>query len=488
MAGYTRRNFLQTAAAAGAAAWWGHRGWAAAPAKRPPNVIFIMTDDQGGWAWGRGGHPDARTPHLDQLATDGARFHNCFCNTPVCSPARATALTGLYSTETGVTEYLSPTAYPDFGLDPSFPAWSKAFKEAGYATGFVGKWHLGVADRYLPQAFGYDEFTGFRVGGFTSRDPEVEIDGVAREVKGYTSDLLNGYAMDFIERHQREPFLLSLHHWAPHANNEGPSPHGWRTWHPMKTEDWKPFANLDPWVPEPDYPDLDRPQLDQLTREYLASVASVDRNLGDLLALLDRLGLRENTIIVFTSDHGYNMGHHGIWHKGNGFWVVKDETKRHRPNLWDNSLRAPAVFRWPGHIAPGTEVYESMTFLDWHRTLLDLAGLPAPEDRVRGRSVVPLLRGEHPADWNNDVFAQYQMAEWNQNGANLRAYRTPEWKLVRDLAHEGADELYYLPGDPTERTNLLHEPSAASRAAHAMLETKLRGAMEAINDPALQAL
>jgi choline-sulfatase len=479
---FFRSFFRAVAGAAGAMACGQAFGAAAA---RRPNIVFILTDDQGAWAWGDG-HPNAYTPNLNRLRAEGAVLANYFNTTPVCSPSRASLLTSRYATETGITDYLSPERMLDLGLDAALPAWPRFFSDAGYRTGLIGKWHVGEQDRHLPQRFGYQYFAGWRHGAGTSQDPDIEIDGRVRNVEGYTPDILTDLAVDFIRHDDDRPFLLSLHYWAPHANTKNNTPDGDRTWLPLSDADWDRFKDLDPTLPEPSHPDLDVPRAERMTREYLASVASVDRNLGRLFAELEDRGLAETTLVVFTSDNGFNMAHHGIWHKGNGRWLLT-HNQGDRPNMWDTSLRAPAIVRWPGRIAPGSTMTHTATNLDWFPTLLAAAGVPVPEDAaLRGRDLMPLLEGEEAA-WNDDLFAQYAMWDWNQNGANLRAYRTTDWKLIRDFKHAGQDELYHLAADPAELHNLIDSDDPAVIQARERLETLLRKAMAHIHDPALES-
>ncbi len=253
-----------------------------------PNVLFIMTDDQGPWAWGDG-HPDARTPNIDRLRTEGVHLANYFVTTPVCSPARASMLTSRYPTEFGFTDYIPYDV--DTGLDSAFPVWPRVFQEAGYRTAHIGKWHVGAKEQHLPKNFGYDQFSGWRQGAGISKDPVVEIEGELRPMKGYTPDILTDLALDFIARPSGQPFLLSLHFWAPDGD---------RTWLPVSDADWDLFKDLKPTLPEPRHPDLDVPRAERMTREYLAAVHSVDRNVGRILAALDAGGMASNTLVVFT--------------------------------------------------------------------------------------------------------------------------------------------------------------------------------------------
>ncbi|MHC4647567.1 MAG: sulfatase-like hydrolase/transferase [Planctomycetota bacterium] len=448
-----------------------------------PNIIFVMTDDQGPWAFGAAPDANARTRNIDRLRREGARLTNYFVTTPVCSPSRAGLMTGRYATEVGIPDFLRGSS--TLGLSREFPTWPRLLNEAGYATALVGKWHLGKEDEFHPTNYGYDEFTGFRVGGEISRNPRVEVNGKVKRMEGYTPDILTDFAVDFIKRKKSGPFLLSLHFWAPHANTANKTPDGDRTWLPLSEADWDQFRDSDPALPERDYLKLDVPRAKRMMREYLASVASADRNVGRVLRLLDKLGLADNTVVIFTSDNGYNLAHNGIWHKGNGRWLLTDN-RGPRPNMYDNSLKVPAIVRWPGVIEPGSTVERTITNLDWFATIRAMAGVAVPNNGfIRGHNFLPLLRGRS-IPWDNDLFAQYTMWPDHQTGAVLRCYRTPRWKLVRDFKHEAKDEFYDLSNDPAETRNLIDWPDATIQNTRASLNRKLLDRMREIDDPVLK--
>jgi choline-sulfatase len=206
-----------------------------------------------------------------------------------------------------------------------------------------------------------------------------------------------------------------------------------------------------------------------MTREYLASVHSVDRNVARVLAGLGNLDLAHDTIVVFTSDNSMNMGHNGIWHKGNGRWILTDN-KGDRPNLYDRSLRVPAAIRYLGRIKPGT-IHETVSNLDWFPTLLSLAGIPRSDSvPIRGRDLTPLL-ARRPVAWNNDLYAEHRMHTGPK--ADMRAWRTPEWKLIRRRGGTGTDELYNLKLDPEDSTNRIDTDEPSARRALRDLSRKL---------------
>ncbi len=445
---------------------------AAEPAR--PNVVFIVTDDQAEWAMSCSGHPEAKTPNLDRIAREGVRLTNCFTPTPVCSPSRLAILASRYGSEKQILDWLNPNKEPERGLDPKTPAWPKLLSAAGYRTGLIGKWHLGLKDEFHPSVFGYQYFMGFRGGGNSPQNPDLEIDGQVRKVDGFIVDLLTDDALKFLQCEPGRPFALSLHFREPYA--------------PAPEEEQRAFANLDPKVPNPDFPKLDTARVKKLTREYLASVTAVDRNVGRVLDELDRLKLADNTLLIFTSDHGYNIGHHGILHKGNAAWILTENpagTKNiptpQRPNMFDTSLRVPAVIRWPKSIPAGRVISRTVTHLDWFPTLVEATNVALPEETVmRGRSVLGLLRGER-FDRSDDLYSEYSVQ--HSMRADMRCYRTSQWKLKLDFLNTDRHELYDLQNDPGETINLVESDRPDAKAALTQLTALIRQRMTELGDP-----
>jgi choline-sulfatase len=438
-----------------------------------PNIITIVTDDQGKWAMGAYGNEDIYTPNMDRIAREGALLMNAFVVSPVCSPARATWLTGRYPTQLGITEWISPEESTD-GLGLSAPTWAEVLQDGGYQTALFGKWHLGTRAAFHPTSKGFDVFMGFLVGGQKPVDPRLEVDGEERLLKGPLPDLLVDATMDWIEaRNKDKPFSVSLHFRAPHL------PYG-----PVPEEDTTHYGDIDPKIPS--FPGIDRWKVKKSTLEYYASISSVDRNIGRVLGYLKRSGLEKNTIVLFTSDHGYNEGRHGVNTKGNGHWMAGGVWGPKRPNMWDTSIAIPMAIRWPGMITPGTQVEAMVSNLDMYRTILGMTGLVMPEESmVYGRDFTPALRGdEFPRD--RVLFGQYDL---HNNGlAYMRMIRTSTHKYVRFFHAHRLDELYDLGADPDEKNNLYRaiERQGDPDGVIAELKALLAENMKAIDDPLLR--
>ncbi|MFO0919334.1 MAG: sulfatase-like hydrolase/transferase [Planctomycetaceae bacterium] len=468
-------------------AYWGifcvvaSLAWGAESTSDRPNIVFIVADDHAEWALGCSGHPNARTPHLDQLAREGVRLTNCFTPTPVCSPSRVSILTSRYGTETGIEDWLNPKTEPQQGLDPATPAWPRLLAAAGYRTGLIGKWHLGIQDRFHPSQFGYQYFMGFREGGNSPQDPQLEINGEIRQVEGYIVDLLTDDALKFFQRDVGQPFALSLHFREPH-----------RPYTPLPPAELKAFAGVDPVLPNPVHPQLDEKKVKQLTRDYLGSVAAIDRNVGRLLTELNRLGLADNTLVIYTSDHGYNIGHHGVWHKGNGAWILTKNPpgtphipEGWRPNMFDTSLRVPAIIRWPKQLPAGRLIDRTVTHLDWFPTLLEAAGVTLPAGtKIHGQSVLNLWRNQGTLARSDDLYSEYSVH--HSLRADMRSYRTPDWKLTRDFLNPGRDELYHLKSDPHETQNLADSDRSDATTARRELSARIEARMQELKDPLLK--
>ncbi len=433
-----------------------------------PSLLYIYTDDQALWTIRAYGYREVKTPSFDRLAREGAIFRNAFTVTPVCSPSRAAMMTGRYATRLGIDDWIDPNTEPDLGLSTSALLWPEILRGAGYETMLLGKWHLGTRDEFHPTRQGYARFFGFRGGGNTPFDPQLEYEGTLQKLKGSLPDLLVDEGIKYLESHKDRPFLLSVHFREPHA-----------PYAPVPEVDAAVYRDLN--VSVPNVKGLPVEKVKKLRREYYASVHAVDRNIGRLLDALDRLELANHTIVIASSDHGYMIGQHGLWHKGNATWLVEGKSGP-RPNMFDDSIRVPLIIRWPGTVAPGSSVQKVVTNLDVFPTVLEMTGVGAPPNlALDGRSFVPLLKNDpgSSSSWDETFIGQYDMH--HTKVARMRMIRTPEWKLIRHFEPGVPDELYHLASDPDETTDLIAEP--AHREPLAALKAELHRRLVAIHDP-----
>lgn len=448
-----------------------------------PNILFIYTDDQAPWALGYSGNEQALTPNLDKLATQGMYLPNAYTTTPVCSPARAGLLTSQYGFELGIDDWINTKAksltghQPNLGIEPEYETWPEILQQAGYTTGLIGKWHIGYQERHHPTNHGYEEFVGFVGGGTTPADPLLEVNGTQQKASGLTVDILTKHAIEFLRKHHDNSFALSLHYRAPHYR-----------FLPVAPEDEAPYLNMDIQLPHPDYPGLNAERATKLMREYLSSVRGIDRNVGLILNELNTLGLAENTVVIFTSDHGYNIAHNGMWHKGNGFWLLNDKPvgsknipKGQRPNMYNNSLKVPTIVRWPTVIQPGSVNASTMSNLDWFPTLVDITnGKISKNNIVRGQSYLPVF--ENPAlELSTDYYAAYSTL--HQSVTGMRMYGDGQYKLVKDLVNPNHDEFFDLINDPDESTNLINVNNSLIQTKIKQFSKIIEQKMLATNDP-----
>lgn len=436
------------------------------------NIISIVTDDQGRWGVGAYGNKEVRTPNMDRLAREGALFLNAFTATPVCSPSRASFLTGLYGTQVGIMDWIAPLESDrGLGLPPETITWPEVLQSNGYVTALLGKWHLGTQPQFHPHKHGFNHFFGFLGGGNRPMDPTLELNGQTKELKGSLPDLLMDDALRFVESNRSRSFALLVHFRAPHL------PYG-----PVPEVDSAPFRDLDPVIPN--VPGLDAAQVKKWTRDYYASIHSVDRNIGRLLAKLDELDLTRKTIVLFTSDHGYMIGHHRLHTKGNAHWVPGGVQGPKRPNMFDDSIRVPFIVRWPGVVKPGTQIPEPVSNIDTFASVLGMLGLPLSATvRQQGMDFSPLLRGQRIPQ-RDAIFGQYDLH--NGGLAFMRMIRTEQWKLVRHHFSNMLDELYDLKADPGETRSLYEDPAYVE--IRNQLQQRLTQWQKSIDDPILAKL
>ena len=405
-----------------------------------PNVVFILTDDQGPWAAGFCGNDEIRTPNLDRLAASGMQFENFFCTSPVCSPARASLMTGKIPSQHGVHDWIRDRNMPP---DPArylegMTCYTDILAANGFACGLSGKWHLGDS---MTAQHGLSHWFCMPGGASRYNDAEMIRDGKVITCPGYVTDAITDDALAFIEGNKDRRFYLSVHYNAPHSPWTG---------HPgdiVDSYDDCPFKSCPqeaahPWISRTMRVHMgNRESL----KGYFAAVTAMDLNVGRILEKLDALGLRNSTLVVFTSDNGYSCGHHGFWGKGNGTYPL---------NMYDNSVKVPAIFSHAGRISAGSVAEALVSQYDFMPTLLEYLHLPAAKDpTLPGRSFLPVLLGRSD-EANEDVVV------YDEYGP-VRMIRTREWKYVHRYPY-GPHELYDLAGDPDERKNLIDDESRSS--------------------------
>ena len=432
----TRRALLSSAVSSASATF------TKAQPKRP-NVVMFMTDDHGAWASSVYGCAEMHTPNLAKLAAGGTKFERAFAATPVCSPSRATYLTGTLPSRHGVQDWLRPVdAFGDKSRRwlEGLTTYSSVLAKDGYRCGMTGKWHMGQDDT-AQQGFSY--WATVPGGGGTFRDAEFVHNGKAVTKAGFKEDAIGDFALDFLATQPAEPFYLLVPFYAPHTPYDF-QPEEDRAHYKDSKFGCFPRVARHPWANK----GLAKDHLNENSmRGYSSLVTGMDRNVGRVLDYLDRSGLRANTTVVFTADQGYNTGHHGVWGKGNGTWPF---------NMYEESIRVPLIWNHPGRIAAGRTLRPMVSSYDYFPTLLDWLGIASPAagaaDRP-GRSYAGFLRGKAPAAWQNRLYFEYSM---------VRAVRTENLKLVM-RTKEWESELFDLEADPGETRSVFGD--AKRRAA-----------------------
>ncbi len=448
----------------------------------PANVVFILTDDQGYWALGAAGNPEIITPNLDRLAAGGMRFENFFCASPVCSPARASLLTGRIPSQHGIHDWIKHGNLPakeaaqlaehNFGDDRiaieylrGMRGYTDTLAEHGYACGLSGKWHMG--DSLHPQK-GFSFWRTVPYGGSRYYNAPHIRDGYVFLDERYITDVITENALAFLEQcaaQPERPFYLGVHYTAPHSPWDADQ-------HPAELRElYKdcPFHSCPEEAPHPwqmnSAPRGTGERRRELLTGYYASITALDRGVGQILAWLEARGLSRDTLVVFSGDNGMNMGHHGIWGKGNGTFPQ---------NVFDTSVKVPVIFARPGAIPQGVVSADLLSHYDVMPTLLDYLGLPNPgAESLPGRSFAGLLRGE--ASWRQAAGTGQPVVVFDEYGPT-RMIRTLDWKYVHRYPY-GPNELYHLAGDPGETRNLLAAAQPGTRAA--AMRAELKGELDA---------
>ncbi|GIN72531.1 arylsulfatase A family protein [Bacillus sp. J14TS2] len=407
--------------------------------KSKPNIVFILSDDQGAWALGSAGNHEIRTPHLDRLAKEGMRFSNFFCTSPVCSPARASLLTGRIPSQHGVQDWIREGNVGEETIEylQGQTAYTEILAENHYVCGLSGKWHLG--DSINPQKGFHHWFVHQRGGGPYYNAPMIRNGELVHEA-GYLTDVITDDALEFLDHQDGEqPFYLSVHYTAPHDP--------WINSHPQEIVDSYDDCSFDsiPNEAKHDWQINTAPWGDnrkENLKGYFAAVTAMDENIGRIIEKIETMGIRENTLICFLSDNGFNCGHHGIWGKGNGTFPQ---------NMYDTSVKVPAIFSQPGLIPEDKVCEELVSGYDFMPTLLDYVGIENVEaNKLPGKSFYGLLKGVQAE-------AHEHVVIYDEYGP-VRMIRTKDWKYIHRYPY-GPHELYHLEEDPGERENLVENPS-----------------------------
>ncbi|MBW2623354.1 MAG: sulfatase-like hydrolase/transferase [Deltaproteobacteria bacterium] len=460
--------------------------------EKQPNVIIIYTDDQAQWTVGAYGNEEVHTPNMDRLASEGMLFTQGVTK-PVCSPSRAMLLTGNYSHRVDIPDFIprSSRYYAENGLPAGTPTIASMLKKAGYATGIVGKWHLGYGEEYYPELYGFDYAQGYRYLA-PGKAGRVTLDKIPYLMNGKElspelihdslhADMLAGMAIDFIRTNREKPFFLYFATFLPH----GP-------WDAVTEEDRAHYKGRPLTVPElpPSY-GVSKKTVEGKTLQYYTAVSCVDRNIGKVFDVLEELNLAENTIVIFIWDNGYMIGQHGLDGKGNAIVMYANEQgeisprNKRRPNMFDNSVLVPFIIRWPDVIEPGTRNDALVSTIDILPTLAEITGTDTGDMKIDGRSLLPLLRGKTDSNWRTAYCDTYDMIYLGNDGEkpHMRMIRTDDWKLIlyhdengQPLDNGTRHELFNLKADPGELNNLYYEKSAED--IREKLEAQLRQWMQ----------
>ena len=429
-------------------------------AQTPKNIVFILTDDHRYDYMGF--HPKSpeflKTPGLDRMAKEGAHIANAFVTTSLCSPSRASILTGQYAFRHGAIDNSNP-------LKPGTIFFPEQLQEAGYETAFFGKWHIGEShDDPKP---GFDRWVSFRGQG-VYYDPTLNIDGEQQNVKGYITDLLTDYALDWLEddRDKAKPFFVYLSHKAVHAEFEPAERHEGRYAeskleipHSMKNIEQN-YQGKPNWVKEQryswhgvDYMYHHQPNhpgsVEEISIRYSESLMAVDESVNLVLDYLKEHGLAENTLVVYMGDNGFMLGEHGLIDKRQAY---------------EESMRVPMLAWAPGFIDPGTTITENILNIDITPTFLDIADTQMPDNwKVDGQSFLPILAGEHPENWRKEFIYQYFWEHAFPQTPTTYAIRSSRYKYIYYHGVWDKNEFYDLETDAREMHNLINAPEHQQR-------------------------
>ena len=463
MARVTRREALKFLGVS--AAGFGLAGRAASspasdPAKRPPNIVVFMTDDQRWDALSAAGNAILKTPNMDRIAAAGARFAEAFVTNSLCGPSRASFLTGLYSHAHGYISNADPPAFGDQkGIEPR-TTYVELLRDAGYRTALVGKWHL----RGSPAESGFEHWVIFPWQG-TYFDPDMIANGAEVRMRGHSCDVVGDQALAYLRAAPEDrPFCLLVHFKAPHRSWEPPPRFadafaGVEIPVPRTFEDrlagrpealrraTNAIADMTDFAQRGVPPTLPREErkrrnLQELVKNYYRVLLAVDENVGRVLDLLAERGLDRDTLLVYTSDNGFFLGEHGLFDKR---------------LMYEPSIRIPMLVAWPGRVPAGSIDRRHMVLnVDLAPTLLAAAGV-APPPGLHGGSFLPLAEGRE-APWRDAFLYEYYEYPAAHCVRKNRGIRTARYKLIHFFEQPEEWELYDLAADPDETVNLAGDP------------------------------
>jgi arylsulfatase A-like enzyme len=410
----------------------------AAPSR--PNIVLIITDDMGYGDLGSYGSPDIKTPNIDGLAKAGVRFTQFYANGSTCTPTRSGLITGRYQQRFAMERPLAHAATPDgkLGLVATGRSLPQLLQNHGYATGLIGKWHLGYLPQFSPEAHGFTSFFGFKAGYidyYQHTDASGQSDLFENEtpakVDGYMTDLITERSVSYIDAHAKSPFFLEVAYNVPHWPYQVPD-------HPSTSIDHARHV-------------MSYDENPGTRADYVKMVERADQGVGRILSAIDRNGLAANTLVIFTNDNG-------------GEWLSRNAPLFNRKfSVYEGGIRVPAIVRWPGRLPAGVVTDQVGITMDLTATILAVAGAPVPADaKFEGINLMPLLaRGARPV--SRTLFWRVLSPTLHQ-----RTVRDGDWKLFIDSP--GRVMLYNLRDDVGERTDLSASNTAVVRRLAQLLQ------------------
>ncbi len=429
------------------------------PGTQPRNIVFILVDDQRFDALSCMGHPFLKTPAADSIARNGVMFRKAYVTTSLCSPSRASFLTGLYAHTHRVVDNRTP-------VSPDLVFFSEYLREAGYVTAFIGKWHMGSSDDNPRR--GWDYWVSFRGQGNyfpklrNGKIAQLNVNGKRAPQTKYITDELTDYAIDWLKSRKdtKQPWLLYLSHKAVHHDFSPAPRHKGKYAHvkippPPTTKGTKLDALRPMWARNqrnswhgaefPFHGTLGKTE--DIYRRYCEAMLAVDESTARVLDYLREAGLLDSTLVIYMSDNGHLWGEHGLIDKRTAYAA---------------SVRVPLLMQCPDILPRNTTVDKIAANIDIAPTILQAAGLRPPA-HYQGRSLLPLARGEKVADWREDLIYEYFWERWAPSTPTLHALIGERYKYVRPYGLWDLAELYDMEKDPNELTNLINHPAHKKR-------------------------